>query len=74
MRGKTNPHRDVDRLFDDASAYDNSFNFLEYTSTGSARGNISPSDPGSWIYVLMRLDPDCEEVKTYDMAVAYAAK
>ncbi len=74
MRGKTNPPRDVDRLFDDASAYDNSFNFLEYTSTGSARGNISPSDPGSWIYVLMRLDPDCEEVKTYDMAVAYAAK
>ena len=74
MRGKTNPHRDVDRLFDDANTYDYPFNFLEYTSSGAARGNISPSDPGSWVYVLMRLDPDCAEVKTYDMAVTYAAK
>ena len=75
MHGKLNPPRDVDNLFDDANTWEGGlFHFLEYTSTGAARGNISPNDPGSWVYVLMRLDPDCAEVKTYDMAPLYANK
>ncbi len=69
--GKTDPPRDVDRLFDDANQYSLSFNFLEYNSAGKSRGPISVEDPESWVYVLMRLDPNCAEVKSYDLAVSY---
>ena len=62
--------RDLDKLFDSSARSGTNFNFLEYTATGSARGPLSPDDEGSWIRCLIRLDPDCNEAATYDIAIA----
>ena len=64
--------RDLDKLFSSSTLDSTLFDFIERVNTsGTSRGAITLEDEGSWIRCLMRLDPNCNEAASYDLAVFY---
>lgn len=64
-------NRDLDKLFSAATTDSTCLDFLEYGADGNGRGPILLEDEGSWIRCLVRLDPDCNEASSYDVATYY---